>query len=84
MTRDNFILKLNEMLNKGFVVNNNLYNDVYKECARLADSGGVDIEEADDNYGVVKAVLKVALENIADGILVSSDFDRAIKNLRNF
>lgn len=84
MTRDNFILKLNELLDKGFVVNNNLYNDVYMECARLADSGGVDIEGADDNYGVVKAVLKVALENIADSVQVSSDFDRAIKNLRNF
>lgn len=82
MTRDNFIVKLNELLDSTH--GNDIRSEVYRECARLADSGGLDIEGADDNYVAPKIALKVALENVAASVGLPDGYDKQIRNLRHF
>jgi hypothetical protein len=56
-----------------------------KECDRLWKSGAIDPEKFGDDYRLPKAILTVALENMAcQWMPMSDDLRKDVKNLRHF
>jgi len=47
-----------------------MYRDILpylrKECKRLADSGGIDVSGAEDDFRIPNIILYVALKNLAE------------------
>ena len=78
MTIQEFKIKLGE------VINPDLTSDIEKETIKLAESGGVDLENEND-YAIVKTCLSVALENMSHDLYpLSEEYQRIAKNLRHF
>lgn len=44
-----------------------VYAKLMEECKRLIRSGAVDLENEQDDYRIPKALIHVALKNVADG-----------------
>jgi len=63
--------------------NNDIMGDIKKECIRLVKSGGVDLEKEQD-FGIVKAILKASLMNEAEAIGVPDGYKKTIRNLLSF
>ena len=63
--------------------------EIYKEAARLLDSGAVEFEDHADNFILPRLVLNVALANVGDGYkfparMMTAKFRRDHANLRHF
>ena len=59
--------------------------DIYKECERLFDSGGIEPDDYDDNYELPKIILTVALNNVKSSYYPTCISGREeIENLRHF
>lgn len=60
--------------------------DVLKECERLLNTGAIDISEDNKHdYSHTKVVLKVALENITNNLLIySNEIKKDYTNLKRF
>lgn len=60
--------------------------DILKECERLLNAGAIEISnDSKDDYSHTKVVLKVALENVTNEILIySNEIKKDYTNLKRF
>jgi len=60
--------------------------DLIKDCVKLAESGGIDLEGFSDNYEAPKIVLKAAMLNYANsiGLPYAERNNKIVKNLESF
>ena len=70
--------KINELLKE-------LKPHLKKECERLLNSGGIDVEKAENNYALPKIILHIALENQARQYRpFTKEYLKEAKNLRHY
>lgn len=64
MTKEQFDQKLTELIDTP-EKHTTISHDVFSECQRLVNSGGIDLDAFEDTYEAAKIVLSVALKNLA-------------------
>lgn len=84
MTREEFKMKIEELIDDEFI------RHLKAECLRLGTSGGIDLEDYENNLRAPKMVLNVALENFSrqytppGNNFKNNPDSKTVKNLRHF
>lgn len=68
------------------LISDELTDKITEECKRLMNSGGIDIDQfEDESYVPARIILTVALRNVANRVSpVSQEYKSIIKNLEHF
>ena len=72
-----------QILDKVAEMSRNLQEKLSIEVQRLLSTGAVNLDDADDNYRLPKALYVVALRNIAEGYSPLPSDRRGKRNLAN-